>query len=378
METRPVSIWKIILIIFVFTIALTGFRALWIWYHQDPEHPEAKQGVIDLSDWEFTDHKPITLDGEWEFYPDVFISPGSGYSDHSKKYIEVPGNFNSYTKHLDDVDAYGYGTYKLTILLPESQKEMLGIRLNAALTAANGFVNGKHIIKLGIPNTDAANAKGTRGPSAGYFLPDSAHVELLIHVSNFGHPLEAGLTDSVQIGNEAIISKVDHSSRTLQLVVAIIFFMHCLYAVILYFMSRIAQQKELLLFGLMLALQGFTILIDDDIVLQLPISYIAFGKLTLLLFISILITLVSFIKYFFKIKSRAFKHIIITYVIIVFLTIVIPFSLFAITMICLSILYLWALILGFKMTFWELKKGNGEAIYILLFLVSYLSNIIWG
>ena len=60
--------------------------------------PVVKNGVLDLSNWNFEKDGNIKLDGEWEFYPYKFIKSEKENNDSlfSKNFIKVPGTWNNF------------------------------------------------------------------------------------------------------------------------------------------------------------------------------------------------------------------------------------------------------------------------------------------
>lgn len=51
-DNEPLTKRRLFLIIFIFFIVLTSFRIGWMMYYKTPNHPQAINGVIDLSDWD--------------------------------------------------------------------------------------------------------------------------------------------------------------------------------------------------------------------------------------------------------------------------------------------------------------------------------------
>src|SRR5690625_1340217 len=115
---------KILSTIALILVILTSFRIGWILYYNNPEGPQAKSGVLDLKDQDFTNDRTFTLDGEWEFYPNTFLKPDS--FDHLEStYMDVPGDW-----HTSQVDTpIHYGTYRLNIVMPDDvQRAGLSIK----------------------------------------------------------------------------------------------------------------------------------------------------------------------------------------------------------------------------------------------------------
>ncbi|MGM8213098.1 hybrid sensor histidine kinase/response regulator [Virgibacillus sp. W0430] len=366
---------KIFLTIILTFLVLTSFRVGWVYYHKTPEQPYAKNGVIDLSDWEFKDNETIVLDGEWEFFPQT-LTNNHAPSQRMAKIINVPEE--SMMPDHSTIKTYGYGTYKLKILLPENVHSLYGIRFKRVTTSADIFINNVPITDFNSVTKDPGNKVIERGPFSATFHPNSSEVELVVHVSNYEIPFFSGITKSVQFGTETAIQKQSRSSTTLQIVVGLIYILHSMYALIVYYIGRGKYEKELFYFGFMLAIHAFSILIDDDVVLQLPIHIVTTNKLLLFLFLSTLFTLLIFIKHLFHIHSRFFKFLTYMYFFLVIAQLIVPFQYYPYLLIPVMIFYLLSIAFLFIQTVKTIRGGHQDAIFILIFVTSYTSNMIWG
>ena len=371
---------KIFLIISLFLLILTSFRMGWMIYHQTPDHPHAEGGIMDLSDWEFNDSQTITLDGEWEFFPNQFISTTLDQSQLMEKaeFISVPGKWNDSFMENEKASPYGYGTYRLKIILPDNEEQLYGIRIKDATTAANVYIDGLLVAESGHPGETATDSKGDIGPFFTLFSPNSNEVELMMHVSNFEDPLKGGIAKSIKIGTENAINKEANESITLQIVVSVIYLLHSIYAFIIYYMGKGKYQKEVFYFGLMLVLHGVTILIDDDIVLHLPINFEWYHNILQILFISTLFSLLIFIKHLFNVTSRFMNILTIFFVILLLSILITPFRAFIILGFGVMLFYIMSISFLYVHTIRTIRSGHPDAIFILLFITSYTSNMIWG
>lgn len=370
---------KTLLIIGLFFTILTIFRIGWMVYCKTPDHPLAQKGVIDFSDWAFTDDQTITLDGEWEFYPNEFIDPHNTVEHTTPhQYISVPGSWAKSINADGDKPVYGHGTYRVKILLPGEEDSLYGIRMKEVTSAARVYIDGELVSTYGHPDVAKDQSKGEHGPFSVLFPTNNREIELMIHVSNYDVSMRGGITKSINIGTSDAIIKDDRQSLTLQMAVFVVYIIHSIYAFILYFMARGFYQRELLFYGFMLVIAGFVVLIDDDIVLHLPINVIAYQKLLSFLFISTLMTLVTSIKYLFQIKSRLFSTIVTLYTVVSIIILVIPNDYYMYSGIGAMFLYLLSFYFLFSQTVKIIQRGNKEGIYVLLFITGYTSNMIWG
>lgn len=378
---KPLTKKKVFFLITILFLGLTGLRISWFLYHKTPDHPHAEKGLIDVRDWKFSNKQLITLNGEWEFYPNQFIEPLSIDKNEQRQkvqYISVPGNWVNEISENKKKSAIGYGTYRLKVILPKNES-IYGLRIENINTAAKVYANGKLLSTFGNPATSAYLAKGKRGPFSTQFFHDKEReVELIIHVSNYDLASKGGIIGEVKFGTQTAIMKKSQQSLTLQTTVFIIYLLHSLYAFSLYFMNKKENQKDLFFYGLMLVIAGFVVLIDDDIVLHLPISVEWYHKLLNLLFISTLITLTTSIKYLFQIKSRIFQLQVLVYCFLSFALFITPYDYFMFLNFGMMILYLLSFYFLFSNTINVIQENQGEGIYVLFFITGYTSNMFWG
>lgn len=368
---------KIFLTIVLFLLGLTMFRVGWIVTHQIPDHPIAKRGIVDLRDWRFGENEAITLDGEWEFYPNEFIAPDEKYLSDSQ-YIYVPSSWEKKTHLSETIPTYGHATYRLTILLPPTTEKLYGLRLKKVLSATKVFINGELVAWQNEPVESNERYATERGPFTILFPTEREEVELVIHVSNYDVPFLGGITDSIKIGSAYSILSESKKSITLQIIVCIIYLLHSLYAFCIYFFGKGKYKKEVFYYGLLLVISGFAILIDDDIVLQLPFPVEWDYKLLLLLFLVTLFVTVTFIKYLFELSSPMYNVITILFVLLLIGMVLLPFQLYPYLGIGIVIYYGIGLFFLFVQTIKAVSSGFPDAIFILLFITSYTSNILWG
>lgn len=351
----------------------------WAFYHKTPEHPHAEKGIADLSDWLFTDNQTITLDGEWEFYPNELLridgTDDQNVSDN-KRFVTVPEIWKgSWSVDSDALPTYDYGTYRLKIKLPEDDHVLYGIRMRDISTATHVYINGQLVAE---PKQSSSKYNGLQGPISTIFHPENNEVELMIYVENFGIPAEEGITKSFKIGTYKAISKEENGSRTFQIIVCVIYLLHALYAFSLYLIEKKKAQKELIYYSLMLLLAAFTILIDDEVILHLPINIEWTHKLFLFLAISTLFVLLIFLKYFFHLSIRTFLPIILLYVLLLIGFLIIPFPYLELLQTGVGLFFVVSILFLFVQTIRVVRKGDRNAIFILLFITSYTSNMVWG
>ena len=92
------------------------------------------------------------LSREWEYYPDVLLTPGDDLEKYYFRYLSI-GEYGG--MELDDRNGnpYGSGTYRLRIMLP-SEEHTYGLYLPEIFSAYNLYVDGKLIEQVGNPDPD--------------------------------------------------------------------------------------------------------------------------------------------------------------------------------------------------------------------------------
>lgn len=214
--------------------------------------PQAKDGILDLRDWDRDLFSTVALDGDWEFAegiqaPETFAKDGI---------ISVPGAWNSFTKNGKRHEGEGLGTYKLTVLLDKPVKD-LAFQIGDVSTAFKLFLNGKLLIENGkIGNSRAEMLPSYKHPIV-LIDEESKELKITLQISNFYH-VTGGLRKSIKIGNTLEVFEEKKRQVALGWVVFGATFFMGLYHLILFLMRRV--DKSALWFGLFcidLSIRGF-------------------------------------------------------------------------------------------------------------------------
>lgn len=366
----------------LFIVILVAFRFAWIIYHQPVEQPLVEEGYLDLSDWTFDDQETVYLTGEWEFYPEQFLKTDRKDDNrNSSNLIRVPGDWQPAFNNPASSHAFGYGSYRLTIALPEVRPDSFGIRVNSLHTDARIIVNGTEVKTVNTPAQDFEVDATFRGPFLVTFYVDAndSEVELVIEASNYQVPFMGGLNKHVTFGTEAAITHETNMLQFLQMSVIIILFLHAIYAFLLYFIGKGKVKKELLYFSLLLLLMGLGNLLDDEIFLQIPVNGEVAFRIMIAIYVSILLIMIYFIHEMYRTPKRFIY--VITFVLVVMLVLtllVLPFQYFIPLLFIYFICYFIAISYMIVTTMQYIHKGDVNGFFILFFIFSYTSNIVWG
>lgn len=197
------------------------------------------KGHLDLSNYKFSESGNLKLDGEWIFYWRKFIHPDSVTVAMADGLIPVPGNWFSFNQNADLLDkAYGYGTYVLTLYLPDDGNKY-AIKLSNIQTAYKLFINGKETVVRGtIGTTKATSIPNAQTAIVGIPTIRSDTIKLVLHASNFHFPSTSGIWSSLEIGTfEKIVNEKTKQYFISSFLIGSLFIMG-LYHIAIYFMRK--------------------------------------------------------------------------------------------------------------------------------------------
>jgi len=279
--------WKWTKIIIVALLVVTAVRLLWMSFlttFDYAEKPVAVKGVLDLRGWEFSDYQTLRLDGEWEFFPSQFIEGNDLRKPEEQTYLQVPKRWDEAFVHEESTsDSFRFGTYRLRILLDPEQQQTLGLRINELRTASAVYANGQLVDWAGQPATSVIEHQARNIPYTVKLTPEQGQVELLIHASNDAGA--GGITKPIRFGTIEAVQLRTMLSISLQLFLLVVFLIHSLYALLLYFLG--SRNKGLVYFSLVMICGIFIVVTADDKLLfvWLQLDYEWILKMTYLVYV---------------------------------------------------------------------------------------------
>lgn len=242
---------KIWILSALFLAVLTGFRLLWLPYNSVTDYPVAIDGVLDLRDWDsLTDH-PLPLSGEWEFYPGMLrFQNGKPQADtrSSSRFIEVPGNWE-FDDRPHDSDMYGFGTYRLRVLVDQGKGTSYGIHIPTVKSSSEVYINGQLLGRSGEPAGSKDRYTPLDNPYTVYFPLDAGEIELVIQAANFDNILNGGIVRPVKFGLESTLRKDLIFARDMVWVACVAYAIHVLYGFVLYLVG--GRDRRLIYYSLM-------------------------------------------------------------------------------------------------------------------------------
>ena len=138
-----------LVITLLFIIILISLRYVWFKTITIPKQVSIEQGVLDLREWLADSRSMVALNGEWNFYPDQWMSQEQeGQFSPDLNAIQVPGPWKNVN---ENGSLFGYGTYRLKIRLPDMNVSY-GMWISDIRTAYRLYVNGDLLHESGHPS----------------------------------------------------------------------------------------------------------------------------------------------------------------------------------------------------------------------------------
>jgi len=175
------------------------------WFTEERARPpEAVDGVLDLSGWDFDRQGVLQLKGRWAFYWEQLLNPADFASEPPKTgYIRVPGLWNGYAVNEwgDNrrLSGDGYATYRL-IVKTAPHNDLLALKILDFATSYRLWVNGQLLASNGQVGKNEAEAAPQAFPVLVNFLNDRQEIELVLQIANFTHS-KGGVWTGISLGN---------------------------------------------------------------------------------------------------------------------------------------------------------------------------------
>ncbi len=264
-----------------------------------------EEAVIDLSKWDFHREGPARMDGKWDFYfsqllePNDFAAPGLQKATMQ----DVPNSWENY--YIEDggrAPAEGFATYKVRLILPKDSG-MMALKVGSISTAYQLWVEGNLLSSSGVVSETKKDSFSKSVPDVVFFEPDAQEVDIVIQVSSYSYH-RSGITKSIQIGNASDIIKMEHIRNFL-----IVFFATIMLAVSLYYgifyLLRPKDKPPLFLSLVSLVLFLSTLLTTDGLGSYIfPMLSLSFEeKIRIALLMAALPLLMLFFHYLFGRKT---------------------------------------------------------------------------
>jgi hypothetical protein len=158
----------------------------------------ARQGLLDLSQWDFYERGPANLAGEWELYMSELVAPTEFSSQirSAKDYVDFPSTWNEHSKALRPGE--GYATYRLRAVV--TAPRTLALELPHFYSNYHLWINSRLIASNGTVGTTEKNSLPQWLPQTVSFLVDTDTLDIVIQASNFHHA-KGGVRETILLGD---------------------------------------------------------------------------------------------------------------------------------------------------------------------------------
>lgn len=215
-----------------------GLLVINISYDRKPTQitPSAKQGVLDLSNWDLEKNKEIEILGEWEYYESQKLSPEDfnkkAYNKKYKSLVNPEGKDMITTIKRKVFYEEEYGTYRIKIIV-DNHSEVLGVNIfNTILGKSKLWIQDKLVLE---------HQGDTYFQKDIYFEPHNSEFYITIQVDNLVRSLILGSRQSIMDKSSGYFANSD--------TVVYIIFVISIYHFILYWFRR--KNKIPLYFAIM-------------------------------------------------------------------------------------------------------------------------------
>ena len=154
-----------------------------------------KNGVLDLSQWDFDRQDSLELNGQWKFKwrEDDLRFAQPDFPDHSWPLLKVPSYWN---KELQE--GHGFGWYRARVRVKPGNYE-LGLFLSRIKTSYQLYVNGRLKAANGTPGNSASTTVPNYTPRLIPLKVSGPEILIALRVANFHHNL-GGLHKAPRLG----------------------------------------------------------------------------------------------------------------------------------------------------------------------------------
>ncbi len=287
---------------------------------QAQKMPKPRKGEINLSTWNFEQTGLVELTGEWEFYWHELLNPENftKKADSAQRvFVDVPGNWNSYSLNNKKILAYGYGTYHLKVWVKGNP--VLFIKIMSISSAYKIWANKEFLGEVGKVDTTKANYKPEYRPALfalktkNDFPADSIHgINILIQAANYYH-VNSGIWEIVEIGDLQSFRGETKRQLIINALIVGILLVIAFYYFVLFLLHRDERSTIYLsLFALTMTLRSISV--DNRIILDLipHLNYFALIRIEYLsAYINIIFVALFFYNLFKKQHSKKIINVIV-------------------------------------------------------------------
>ncbi len=190
----------------IFLVILAGFFIGGLSYCSINSPSTVKNGTLDLSKHSFDKDGTLALNGDWEFYPNQFVSPNQKQPE-PYLLMPVPDIWNNYKINGQWLQGFGYATYRLHVS-GAPVNESLGLKILPQSTAYQLYVDDRLLVQSGQISAYKTNAPVQYITQTVFFTPEQNEFTLTMYISNHIYA-RGGMWDAPTLGTARQIAGLD-------------------------------------------------------------------------------------------------------------------------------------------------------------------------
>jgi len=196
----------------------------WTLFVADAPTPQARDGVLDLRDWSLAEDGTVRLSGEWTFYPHAYVDPAAE-RPAGGTLLQVPGSWDEALGREGEGTTFGYGTYRLRVLLSEADAEraVLAVRSSNVRSAHRLYVSGELVGGSGSPGTDRASTSPQNTPYVTEAPVRGDTLEIAVHAANFHYGYRGGIFDTFHLGSVTTVAREEQAEKMVEYIIGTVF-----------------------------------------------------------------------------------------------------------------------------------------------------------
>lgn len=252
------------LVFILFIFVLTGCGKVGL--KQKKNMPSAVNGIIDLTDWDFSKDGPVRLAGKWEFYWQQLLEPGDFESGdtHDKAFIQVPGPWTKHEANGVKLPQQGYGTYRLIIKSNVINNNSLAFKYKWIESSCRIWVNKNPVFGCGNVATNSKDHYGQIKPRIIPISLNNQYNEIIVQVSNYRYD-EGGFIVNLLLGETIQLADIKEQNIFLDIFAFSSILIMGLYHFIWFITIR--EDKSTLFFSFICVLISIRVLLMGEMLL---------------------------------------------------------------------------------------------------------------
>ncbi|WP_342443496.1 ATP-binding protein [Lysinibacillus sp. FSL K6-0075] len=234
----------------IMLFVLVFFFSNWHYYSNN-NLQMVHQGVVKIEEEQL--QKPIKLEGDWAFYPNVLIPSWEKLDNYKNKQLtlDIPFNWDKYVEPNEE--GLAVGTYHVKIKVPT--EGVYGLYIRSIRQASRVFINGIEVGAKGKASTVLSEYEAENDDKyTVYAKSDNNELNIVIHVVNY-NVAQSGIVYPIEFGTEEVIQQYYNWKVFLDALVSIGHIVIGIVYIFTYVLNR--KRIEELFFGLFTISLGF-------------------------------------------------------------------------------------------------------------------------